>query len=152
MDARFAISKLFRENKKFDLILIDCYWIDSEVPQELTTKIFFENVENILEKNWTISINMANFLIDSNKENKERIKKYREIHNNLKNIFWNYFSLLINPNLEWDNAVWIYNLDKYYSSKDFDDNYLEKVEKWEIKYDYNIILNTLVDEGRIFLE
>jgi hypothetical protein len=25
MDARFAISKLFRENKKFDLILIDCY-------------------------------------------------------------------------------------------------------------------------------
>lgn len=152
MDAKIAVSKLYKENRKFDLILIDCYWLDSEIPDWLITKIFFENCKKVLEKDWVVSINMANFLLDDNSENIKRTNKYREMHNNLKEVFWEYFSLLTYGKQNWENSMWIYNLDKYYTAKDFDDNYLEKVDVWEIKYDYNMVFNTFVDEEKVFLD
>lgn len=151
LDAKIVVSKLYRESKFFDLILIDCYWIDSEIPEELTTNIFFENCKKILDLDWTVSINMANFLLDNNIENFKRVAKYREMHNNLKQVFGNYFSLITHWDWIWENVVWIYNLNKFYSSKEFNDNYIEKAENWEIKYDYNLILNTYLDESKTFL-
>lgn len=151
IDAKNAVSKLLKENKKYDLILIDCYGIDSEIPKHLTSCIFFDNCKKLLSNNWTVSVNMANFIIDENKENKDRIEKYREMHQNLKYVFWEYFVAFTHGDWIWENIVWIYNLDKYYSSKEIVNNYMEKVENNKIIYDYNIVLNTFVDEGRVFL-
>lgn len=152
LDAKIAVSKLYKENKKFDLILIDCYWIDSEIPNELTSKIFFENCKKLLEKDWIVSINMANFIPENNDlEKSKRNQKYKEMHKNLKEIFWGYFSLLLKWDWNSENWVWIYNLNKFYTAKEIDENYLEKVDKWEIKYDYKIIIDTFIDENKVFL-
>ncbi len=152
LDAKIAVSKLQKEDKTFDLILIDCYLSDSEIPESLMNKIFFENCSKILEKDWVISINMANFIIDDNKINKLRVLRYKEMHKNLKEVFWGFFSLLTYWDWNGENSMWIYNLDKYYSAKDFDDNYLEKVDNNEIKYDSNMIIWTYLDEKKVFLD
>lgn len=140
-DAIEAINKLIKENKKYDLILIDVYWSDWEIPEYFQEKAFSENIKKLLKTDWVISINFSNYEL----ENKKNSEKYNKIHSNFISCFWGYYShLLAWKNDRW-NVIWIYNLDKKYSWDDFDSNYLDKVKKWEIIYDPKIIKNTILD-------
>ena len=42
------------------------------------------------------------------------------------------------------NTIWIYNLDKKYTSEEINLKYLEQVKKWKVIYDSNIIKNTYI--------
>lgn len=129
-----AINTIIEKNKKFDLILIDVYWSDWKIPEYFHYKIFLNKIKKILLKDWIISINFSNY--DLEKE------KYKKIHLNLINVFWKFYShILAWENTKW-NVVWIYNLDKFYTAKEYDVNYLKHFRKWNINYNSNIIKNT----------
>lgn len=137
MDWFEAIKILEQENKKYDLILIDVYWSDWSIPESFQNKEIYQNVKNILNINWILSLNYADYSINN-------IKKYDKIHSILISLFWeNYIHILPWKNETW-NISWIYNLDKKYTSEEVNLKYLEKVKKWEILYDANIIKNTII--------
>lgn len=140
-DAKTAIEKINKKNIKYDLILIDVYWKDAEIPNYFIEKDFFENVKNILRKSWVLSINYSDYDII----NKQKNNKYKKIHNNIINVFWKYYNHILSwENNRW-NISWIYNLDKFYTAKDFDDNYMNLYKKWEVYFNENIIKNTFVE-------
>lgn len=141
MDALDAIDKIIEQGRTYDLVLIDVYWNDWEIPEYFSEKHFFEKIKKVLLKDWVLSINFA----DYDFKNIEKTNKYNKIHSNLINIFWEYYShILVWVNDRW-NVSWIYNLDKLYTADDYDNNYLEKVKKWEIMYDEKIIENTILE-------
>lgn len=141
LDAFEAIKKINQENKSYDLVLIDIYNSDWEIPEYLTEKIFFEEIKKILQKESVISINFADYDLN----NEEKSKKYNKIHLNLIETFWKYYShLLASENNRW-NVMWIYNLNKFYNTLEYDSNYLKKVNDWEIIFDEKIIRNTIVE-------
>lgn len=138
-DAKDAIKKIYKDNKKYDLILIDVYWNDWEIPKYFWNKAFFNNVKKVLKNDWVISINFSNYEIWG-----KNFNKYEKIHSTLINVFWKNYNHLFNwKNDRW-NVVWIYNLDKFYKSQDFFENYMEKVSIWEIIYDEKLISNFIV--------
>jgi spermidine synthase len=136
-DAKEKIIDLINKNIKYDLILIDIYWSNWEVPKYFQEKLFFENIKKILNINWTISINFSNY--DLEKE------KYNKIHKNIINTFWKYYSHLLSWKNDYSNVVWIYNLNKFYTAKEYNDNYLNLVKKWELNYDKNLIKDTIIN-------
>ena len=139
-DALEFVEKLFLENNNnFNSILIDCYWWDSRIPQNLITKEFFYKCSQILSENWNISINMANF------EQEESL--YKKMHKNIISQLnkKDYSVLLANKN-DYSNIVWIYNLDKKYSSKNFTQNFIKQVNRWNIKNNFKILENVFSDE------
>lgn len=141
MDALNAIDKIIEQGKTYDLVLIDVYGNDWEIPEYFSEKYFFEKIKQVLLKDWVLSINFA----DYNLENIEKTNKYNKIHSNLVNIFWEYYShILAWVNDRW-NVSWIYNLDKFYTSSDYDNNHVERAKKWEILYDEKIIENTILE-------
>ena len=135
-DANIAIEKLIIKKEKYDLILIDVYWSNWEIPEYFQDKNFSEKLKNVLINNWTISINFSNYDLE--------IKKYNKIHTALINTFWEYYSHLSSAKNDKSNIAWIYNLDKFYSAKDFDNKYLKQVKNWKILFDEKIIRNTVV--------
>lgn len=141
MDAIDALDKIIEQEKKYDLILVDVYWSDWEIPNYFWENYFFEKIKNVLLYDGVLSINFADYDLN----NLEKTTKYNNIHNNLINIFWEYYSHI----LAWINDRWnvsgIYNLDKKYNSSDFDNNYLDKVKSGEIIFDEKIIRNTITD-------
>ncbi len=139
MDAIDALDKIIEQDKKYDLILIDVYWSDWEIPNYFWEKNFFEKIKYVLLDDGVLSINLADYDLN----NLEKTQKYNNIHNNLINIFWEYYShILAGINDRW-NVSGIYNLDKNYNSWDFDNNYLDKVKSGEIIFDEKIIRNTI---------
>jgi len=143
-DAEDFLNKLILENNiNFDSILIDCYWWDSRIPDKLTTKEFFYKCSNILSEKWTISINMANF------EQEEYI--YKKMHKNIISQLNNkQYSVLLANKDDYSNIVWIYNLTKKHSSKDFYRKYIKEVKKWNIKNNFKILENIFLDEKDLF--
>ena len=139
-DAEEFIEKLILEdNINFDSILIDCYWWDSKIPENLITKEFFYKCSNLLSENWNISINMANF--------EQEEYTYKKMHKNILSQLNNkqYSVLLANKN-DYSNIVWIYNLKKKYTAKDFNQNYIKQVNNWNIKNNFKILENIFLDE------
>jgi len=142
MDSQTAIDKITVQKITYDLILIDIYGWDWEIPEYLCDERYFSKLKIILEKNWVISINFADYNIND----PERYDKYEKINNNLINVFWKYYShLSIWENNRW-NVIWIYNLDKFYSACDYNNKYLKYVETCEIIFDEKIIRNTVILE------
>ncbi len=140
MDSQKAIKQIIENKNKYELILIDVYWWDWEIPEYFKEIIFFENIKKILSKNWVISINFADYDLNNQVKN----DKYNKIHSNLIKVFWKFYSQLsIWKNNLW-NIIWIYNLNKFYQASDYDNNYLEMVKNWSIIYDEQIIKNTIV--------
>jgi spermidine synthase len=138
MDAKEAINKLVLEDKKYDLILIDVYWNNWNIPESFKEKSTYENIKKILELNGTLSINYADYRWIN-------IWKYNKIHFFLKELFGeNYIHILSEKETKW-NVSWIYNLDKKYNSIDVNLKYLEKVKKAEILYDSNMIKNIIIE-------
>lgn len=138
MDAKEAINKLVLEDKKYDLILIDVYWNNWNIPESFKEKSTYENIKKILESNGTLSINYADYRWIN-------IWKYNKIHFFLKELFGeNYIHILSEKETKW-NVSWIYNLDKKYNSIDINLKYLEKVKKAEILYDSNMIKNIIIE-------
>ena len=139
LDAKEALKQITKKKKEYDLILIDVYWWDWEIPKYFEDRLFFEKIKQVLEKSWVLSINYA----DYNLANK---KKYNKIHTNIISLFWDYYShLLAWKNDRW-NVSWIYNLDKNYTAKEYDINYMNKYKSWEIEFDWNIIKNTFLNK------
>lgn len=144
-DCLEAFEKIIEKNKKqpknelslkYDLILIDVYWSDWKIPEYFSEKIFCEKINEILKKDWTISINYSNYDLENN--------KYKKIHSNFLDVFSKYYSHILSwKNDKW-NVMWIYNLNKFYSAKDYDNNYLKQVKNWKILFDEKIINNTVV--------
>jgi len=139
-DAGLFIEKLISENNiNFDSILIDCYWWNSKIPNNLITKEFFYKCSNILSEKWTISINMANF--------EQEEYTYKKMHKNIVSQLNNkQYSLLLANKNDYSNVVWIYNLNKKYTSRDFYRNYIKEVNKWNIKNNFKILENIFLDE------
>lgn len=142
IDAYEGVEKLVKTRKKYDLILIDVYWWNWEMPKYFQEESFFENIKELLWKEWTLSINFSNY--DS--LNEKIISNYYEIHAILISIFWKFYSHILSWIYNKWNVAWIYNLDKFYESSDFDSNYLEKVKNWEIINDEKIINDTFCDD------
>jgi len=140
-DAKIALEKLIKKQKQFDLVLIDVYWWDGEIPEYFSENKFFESINKVLIQDWTISINLADYDLN----NTEKTKKYNKIHSNLIDTFWEYYShILAWENDRW-NVIWIYNLDKKYSALDFDNIYIEKTKKWDIVYEEKIVRGTVLE-------
>ncbi len=130
-DAFIALKELVKNNLKYDLVLLDIYGGDGEVPDYLKDAEFFEYIKEALTDDWLVSVNFADYYIWNLKHDKT--------HENLVNIFGKNFSqFLAWINDRW-NVIWIYNLDKKYSSDDYINKYTEHVQKWRISFDENII-------------
>lgn len=141
-DAIIALEKIKIEKRKYDLILIDVYWWSGEIPEYFQDIQFFQNIKDVLNSNWVVSINLADYDL----KNIEKCKKYNIIHSNLINIFWKFYShLLAWENDRW-NVMWIYNLGKIYSASEYENNYRELVKEWQIEFDSKIIKNIVLDE------
>jgi len=139
MEWEKAISELKNNGKKFDLVLIDVYWSEWLIPDEFLKKEVYTNLKEIINKDWVLSINYADYVWIN-------IWKYNKIHHYLKDIFWeNFIHLSSIKNKKW-NISWIYNLDKKYSLEEINIKYLEKVKSWKILYDANMIKNTIINK------
>ncbi|MDD3646809.1 MAG: methyltransferase domain-containing protein, partial [Candidatus Gracilibacteria bacterium] len=144
MDALEAIKILIKKKKRYDLILVDVYGGDGEIPKYFKDKSFFEDIQKLMLKDSVLSINFANYGLEDNK----RIQNYDKIHSNLLAIFGKYYSHMLAGKNDRGNVIGIYNLDKFYEASDYNFNYLEKVQNGEIEYDGNIIQNTIVEETK----
>jgi len=142
LDAKDALQILSNKKKKYDLILIDVYDWSCEIPHYFQDKSFIEDISKVLSKKWIISINYSDYDLSD----KKRSWHYQKIHDNLINTFWkNYSHMLIWENDRW-NVMWIYNINKNYSAEDYNLNYLDLVQNWELVYDENIIKDTILDK------
>lgn len=139
-DAELFLNKLILKNNiNFDSILIDCYWWNSKIPEHLLLQPFFYKCSQILSEKWTISINMANF--------EQEEYSYKKMHKNILSQLKNKnYSVFLSNKDNYSNLVWIYNLDKKYTAKNFNQNYIRQVNKWDIKNNYKILENTFLDE------
>ncbi|PIE85179.1 hypothetical protein CSA08_03485 [Candidatus Gracilibacteria bacterium] len=151
LSAEKAVSYLKGENRKYDLILLDCYLSDGEMPNGIMYENFLRNCKDLLTSSGVLSINFSEFLLNNNYEDKKRVQRYRQMHESLKYIFGKYFSLLLVGEENGSNSMGIYNLSKFYTSKEYVDNYLECVSNSEILFDKNIIKDTYVDKN-LFLQ
>ncbi len=121
------------KNNKFNIIFFDIYNNNSQIPEDFNDIKTIKLIKNILDINWLFIINFAN--------NQDYQDYYHNIDKKLLNIFWkNKVELLNWINDDW-NIIWVYNLKKEYSSEEIIIKYLEKVQKWEINYDFNLIKN-----------
>ncbi len=141
-DAIKALSKIINKEKQYDLVLVDIYWWDGEIPKYFSEEIFFKRIQKILLKNGVLSINFANH----KKNNSIKNGQYNKIHLNLINIFWKYYSHIITWKNDYSNVSWIYNLDKYYSATEYDSNYMKQFRQWNILFNENIIKNTILEK------
>lgn len=141
LDAKEALEILVKKRNKYNLILVDIYDWSCEIPKYFQWYSFIDNISKLLIKNGIISVNYSDYDLN----NKKRSWDYKKIHNNLINGFWKYYSHILSwKNDRW-NVMWIYNIDKNYTSEDYNLNYLELVQKWLINYDENIIKDTILD-------
>lgn len=142
MDAKDALNILKRKKINYDLVLIDVYDWSCEIPEYFSDKNFISDIKQVISKEWIISINYSDYI----KEDKLKYDKYNLIHNNVLEVIWNeYVHLLSWEDDRW-NVMWIYNLDKKYTSEDFNLKYLELVENWELRFDSNIIKDTVIEK------
>lgn len=145
-----AVKELKKLNKKYDLILLDCYLWDWEIPVWVTYDDFLQNCKDLLTTNWILSINFSEFFLDNEAKDIVRVIRYREMHKILKTIFWGFFTLFLVWEENWSNSMWIYNLNKFYTAEDYKNNYLECVEENNIIFDQNIISDIYIDKGLFF--
>jgi spermidine synthase len=139
-----AIDELIEKNKKYDLILFDVYWSNSQIPTNLTKLDFLKKIKKVLDKNWIFSINMSDF--------EWKNKLYQNIHNSLKSLFWEKFTLFQTEKTNISNCMWIYNLEIDYTAQDFDENYKNLVKNNLALYSNEIIKNTIIDEEKKYLK
>jgi len=138
-DCLSALNNFKNINEKFDLIFIDIYWKNWEIPDNFNEIETYLSIKASLNVKWIISINFANY-------SWVNIWKYNKIHHFLKTIFWeNYIHINWEKNNKW-NIIWIYNLDKKYLSEEVNMNYLKLVKEGKILYDSNIIKNTYIEK------
>jgi hypothetical protein len=78
-------------------------------------------------------------------------EKYKNIHLSLKKLFWDFFTLFQSEKNDISNCMWIYNLEKNYTAKDFDKNYQKLVKNNLALESSEIIKNTFIDEKKNFL-
>ncbi|MDD2870978.1 MAG: methyltransferase [Candidatus Gracilibacteria bacterium] len=135
MDAEQAIDKITKKGNKYDLVLIDVYGGDGEIPKYFGNIEFFEKIKNVLNNDGVLSINFADYDL----ENVYKKQFYDKIHNNLIKLFGQYYSHILAGLNDRGNVMGIYNLDKKYEEKDYYDNYKILVNKGKIIYDENII-------------
>lgn len=141
MDAHEAIKRIIKEDRKYDLVLIDVYGWEWETPHYFEESLFFEDIKKVLTEDSVVSINFANY--------DERYKKYNTIHSHLTSTFWKYYShLLLWEDDRW-NVAWIYNLDTFYTAEAYNDNYLKNYRAWKIAYNWKIMNNTFIDTQMI---
>ena len=143
-DAYDALDSLENVWEKYDLVLFDIYWNDSKIPEKFTNIDFFKKVKDILTDTWIFSINMSDFEWEK--------KKYQTMHHWLKEVFWPTFSLFLSWQNDISNVMGIYNLEKEYTAIDFDENYKHLVESWKALRSVEIVRNTVVDEGKVYLK
>ena len=143
-DANWVLDELIKNNNKYDLILFDVYWNDSQIPENLTKLSFFEKTKKVLNSDWVFSINMSDF------EWKKEV--YENIHKSLKSLFWEDFSLFTTWKNDFSNCMWVYNLEQKYTAKDFDKNYRVLFRKGVAEFSSEIIKNTFVDEDKKYLK
>ena len=143
-DAELFINKLIEENNNnFDSILIDCYWWNSKIPEHLLLEPFFYKCSQLLSEKWIITINMANF--------EQEEYQYKKMHKNvISQLNKKEFNILINNKNDYWNIVWIYNLDKKYTAKNYYQNFIQEVNKKNIKNNFKIQENIFLDEKNLF--
>lgn len=140
IDALDALQELINKDKTYDLVLIDVYWSDWEMPSYFLEKIFFEKVKKVLLKDGVLSINFSNYDL----VNSEKNTLYNKIHSNIIDLFWKYYSFLVcESEILW-NIAWIYNLDKNYNEGDFNSNYIKNYRAWNIVFNEKILENTRI--------
>lgn len=142
-DADSALDDLINIGETYDLVLFDVYWNDSKIPEKFTTLEFIKKMKDVLTEKGVFWINMSGF--------EQEKEMYETIHSSLKKVFWNQFSLFLTWINDASNMMWIYNLDKKYSAKEFDENYKQLVKAWVAIKSTEIIKNTVVDEAGIYL-
>lgn len=142
-DANIALNDLIEEKQKYDLILFDVYWSNSQIPTNLTKLDFFEKTKKVLEDDWIFSINMSDF--------KWKNKIYKNIHKSLKDLYWNKFSLFQTSENDISNCMWIYNLSNDYIASDFDNNYINLIKNWLALKSNEIIKSTFIDKDKEYL-
>lgn len=139
MDALNALKIIIRKKNKYDLIFIDVYDSNWKIPDYFEEKLLFKKINNILTNKWILILNYADYSWIN-------IRKYDKIHNNIIQVFWDKFIHILN----WKDDRWnisaIYNLDKEYNSEEVILAYLEKVQNWEINYDWNLIKNIVLSK------
>ena len=135
-----VLEKLIEKNIKYDLIFIDVYWCEWIIPEEYSRLEKYQNIYKLLNQNWIISINFADY-------SWKNIWKYNKIHHFLKKIFWeNYLHINSEKDKKW-NIIWIYNINKKYTSEEVNLNYLKLVKNKNILYDPNMIKNIYIEEN-----
>ncbi len=135
-DAFLVLDELIKNDEKFDAILIDCYWIDSKIPENLMSYEFFNKCKLVLENSWVITVNMANFELEK--------VQYTQMHQNMKNVFWEFYDFILSWKNDVSNVIWVYNLDKNYTAKEYTTTFINNVESWFIKNNTEILKDTFV--------
>lgn len=142
LDAKEALEILIRKRAKYDLILVDVYDRSCEIPEYFQDKSFIYDIKKLLLNDWILSINYSDYDLSD----KKRSWNYKKIHDNIIGNFWKHYShLLAWENDRW-NVMWIYNLDKNYTAEDYNLNYLNLVQNWDVVYDENIIRDTILEK------
>ncbi|MDD2907700.1 MAG: methyltransferase domain-containing protein [Candidatus Gracilibacteria bacterium] len=138
IDANIALEKIISEGKKFDSILIDVYGNNGKIPDYFDEKTFFENIKKVTNNDSVISINFADYNF------KEKNTRYDKIHSNLLEIFGKYYSHIFSGGEISGNISGIYNLDKYYSALEYDENFRKNYRAGNIRYNLEIIKDTVL--------
>jgi len=132
------LEELIEKNIKYDLVFIDVYWYEWIIPEEYSKLEKYQNISKLLNKNWIISINFADY-------SWKNIWKYNKIHHFLKKIFWeNYLHINSEKDKKW-NIIWIYNISKKYTNEEVSLNYLNLVKNKKVLYDSNMIKNIYIE-------
>ena len=132
LDYLEALKILNNKNKKFDIIFIDLYDEDSKIPTSLNNTKNIKNIIQLLNKNWELIVNFANY--------KENYSYYKEIEEKIiQNLINKEYFYLLNWENDYWNVIWVYNLKEKFDKEKLILSYLEKVQNWLINYDSNLI-------------
>lgn len=140
-DAIVALDEVIKEKKMFDLVLVDVYWWDWEIPDFFVDTWIFEKIKKTLNPDGIVSVNYA----DYDQKNMRKFEKYTRIHESLISTFGDHYSHLLSKKNERWNIVWIYNLKKEQSVRDYIKNYMWAVHIWDIIFDPKIITKIFLD-------
>ena len=133
LDIKEALNILSKKKtNKFEVIFIDIYDENSLVPKFFLENKFIQSITSLLNTNWKIIFNYANYNENKNFYEKidklflENLKNKEKIHIlNWKDDYW--------------NLIAVYNLKEKFDSEKIILEYLQKVQAWDINYDSNLI-------------
>jgi predicted Zn-dependent protease len=61
------------------------------------------------------------------------------------------FTLFLSTRNNLWNVIWIYNLDKIYSAKEFNQSFIKQVNNWNIENNFKILEDTFLADKKIII-